>query len=179
MNHERNKIIIDEIKHWKQSRLLPSEYCDFLLALYTFGEGEEEEVPKNKKKWKNTLFFLDLSLLLLLLPAIFLISFWFNDQLIIQLVTFLISLAIILAHIIYYKNKNSIYIHVPIVVFCLVFLISTISVTDILIGQGLALNLIILFHCLGWIIGGYFAKYYYLIASGIIGIVLILFFMFI
>lgn len=42
MNEQRKKIVIAEIKYWKQSKLLPDHYCDFLLTLYSGGEDEED-----------------------------------------------------------------------------------------------------------------------------------------
>ena len=43
MNEQRKKIIVAEIKYWKQSKLLPDQYCDFLLALYSQGDQQETE----------------------------------------------------------------------------------------------------------------------------------------
>lgn len=39
MKEQRKKIITAEIEHWRRSNLLPSQYCDFLLNLYTEGEA--------------------------------------------------------------------------------------------------------------------------------------------
>lgn len=44
MNEQRKKIIISEIRHWKQSKLLPAHYCDFLITLYAQGDEEAEDV---------------------------------------------------------------------------------------------------------------------------------------
>ncbi|SEN55813.1 hypothetical protein SAMN04488134_101355 [Amphibacillus marinus] len=44
MDKQRKITIINEIHYWRENRLLPSHYCDFLLALYTEGshsEGDE------------------------------------------------------------------------------------------------------------------------------------------
>ncbi|UOF88935.1 hypothetical protein LSG31_13445 [Fodinisporobacter ferrooxydans] len=41
--HER-KIIMREIEKWRESRLLPKEYCDFLLNLYLEGEQTAAQV---------------------------------------------------------------------------------------------------------------------------------------
>lgn len=38
MDEMRKKIIIQEINSWKESRMLPEQYCSYLLALY--GQGE-------------------------------------------------------------------------------------------------------------------------------------------
>lgn len=37
MTNPRKKIILNEILFWKQNKLLPEHYCDFLAALYTEG----------------------------------------------------------------------------------------------------------------------------------------------
>lgn len=34
MNEERRQIIVHEINHWRKSKLLPDQYCDFLMNLY-------------------------------------------------------------------------------------------------------------------------------------------------
>ncbi|MGE7182877.1 hypothetical protein ACQKKK_02505 [Peribacillus sp. NPDC006672] len=38
MDEMRKKIIIQEINSWKESRMLPEKYCNYLLALYCQGE---------------------------------------------------------------------------------------------------------------------------------------------
>lgn len=43
MDQERRKVIVKEIEHWQQSKLLPDQYCDFLLNLYL--EDNEERTP--------------------------------------------------------------------------------------------------------------------------------------
>lgn len=45
MDQERRKVIIREIEHWQRSKLLPDQYCDFLLNLYL--ESGEEREPAN------------------------------------------------------------------------------------------------------------------------------------
>lgn len=34
MEPEKRKIIVNEIDNWRKSKLLPEQYCDFLLNLY-------------------------------------------------------------------------------------------------------------------------------------------------
>lgn len=45
MNAERRTIIVREIEHWRRSKLLPDQYCDFLLNLY----ADPDIVPAKKK----------------------------------------------------------------------------------------------------------------------------------
>ncbi|MEK4065574.1 hypothetical protein [Peribacillus sp. FSL R5-0717] len=35
MDEMRKKIIIQEINSWKESRMLPEQYCNYLLALWS------------------------------------------------------------------------------------------------------------------------------------------------
>lgn len=61
MTKQRKQIIVHEIKYWKQNKLLPEHYCDFLITLYTQGEQTEDadESPailqkeKRRKRVKN------------------------------------------------------------------------------------------------------------------------------
>ncbi|MDN4607041.1 hypothetical protein [Sporosarcina highlanderae] len=66
MGTERKKIIITEINYWKENKMLPEHYCDFLITLYT--QGEQEQAPditdailmnekKKKKKKMSSVFF--------------------------------------------------------------------------------------------------------------------------
>lgn len=61
MSDERIDIIIKEINYWKKSKLLPDVYCNFLLALYTNGEG----VPKEQGTKLRSIILVFLHALLL------------------------------------------------------------------------------------------------------------------
>jgi uncharacterized membrane protein YcjF (UPF0283 family) len=56
MNDQRKKIIMAEINYWKQNKLLPEHYCDFLITLYTQGDHDQEisatEAVLSKKKMR-------------------------------------------------------------------------------------------------------------------------------
>ncbi|PWK08421.1 hypothetical protein [Tumebacillus permanentifrigoris] len=43
MNPEQKRVILQEIRHWRDSKLLPAEYCDFLMNLYAEGESFSAE----------------------------------------------------------------------------------------------------------------------------------------
>ena len=57
MNESRKQIIINEIIYWKKNRMLPEHYCDFLLALYTKGNGLQDQSQKSRLR-KNILLLL-------------------------------------------------------------------------------------------------------------------------
>ena len=75
MNDQRKKIILNEILYWKQNRMLPDTYCDYLLALYS--EGEESLQMKNHGLTSKTSY---------LFPALFII-FIFVSALIVNYFT--------------------------------------------------------------------------------------------
>ncbi|MET3682439.1 phosphoglycerol transferase MdoB-like AlkP superfamily enzyme [Alkalibacillus flavidus] len=174
-NDDRKQVIIDEIKHWKKSKLLPAEYCDFLLALYTFGEGVEEENDQSvkKKNRKQALIYLDVIFLLLLLPASLLMSVVVELNVAVDLSLSVLILIILIGHVYWFRRRASSMIHIPVMLVFLVLLISSISFINTLYGQGMLLNGVIAVHCVLWVIIGIYWRYYYLTASGIVGIMLL------
>ena len=50
MSNQRKQIILNEITFWKQNKLLPEHYCDFLMTLYTEGEHEYEKQIGNARE---------------------------------------------------------------------------------------------------------------------------------
>lgn len=56
MDEMRKKIIIQEINSWKESRMLPEQYCNYLLALYGQGEIPPSKSNETASKKKRHLF---------------------------------------------------------------------------------------------------------------------------
>ncbi|GAA0457644.1 hypothetical protein [Alkalibacillus silvisoli] len=177
-NGDHKQVIIDEIKHWKQSKLLPAEYCDFLLALYTYGEGVEESTEPKQRRSHHVFFYIDIVLLLLLLPLSLILMIVYQFGMALDILIYTVILLVISFHIYWYKRKSKSLIHIPIMLFFLVLLISTISIIHSLYGQGFVLNTAVIFHCLLWIVTGFVFRYHYLIASGFIGVILFMIFIF-
>ena len=50
MTNPRKKIILNEILFWKQNKLLPEHYCDFLATLYNEGQDEVSEEEAKAKQ---------------------------------------------------------------------------------------------------------------------------------
>ncbi|MEM5592255.1 hypothetical protein AAHH67_11950 [Niallia circulans] len=49
MQDQRKTIIVKEIAYWKENKMLPEHYCDYLLTLYTEGNGVEENTISKKE----------------------------------------------------------------------------------------------------------------------------------
>lgn len=69
MSDNRKEIIVKEIQYWKETKLLPEQYCNFLLALYT--EGEQINGKKVGKRSIKKKFLLAYTPLLLVPFGIF------------------------------------------------------------------------------------------------------------
>ncbi|MFD6443288.1 hypothetical protein ACFWDG_26790, partial [Peribacillus sp. NPDC060186] len=50
MDETRKKIIIQEINSWKESRMIPEQYCNYLLALYCQGAPAYSDNTESNKK---------------------------------------------------------------------------------------------------------------------------------
>ncbi|MFS0751418.1 hypothetical protein [Oceanobacillus sp. 1P07AA] len=77
ISKEKTKLIINEINYWKEHRLLPERYCDYLLALYT--KGGELEVDDGKRK-KLRIAFVYFSLILVMLVVVSTLFIFYNNS---------------------------------------------------------------------------------------------------
>ncbi|WP_338451587.1 hypothetical protein R4Z09_06825 [Niallia oryzisoli] len=171
MQESRKQIIINEITYWKKNRLLPEHYCDFLLALYTEGNGAQE---KNKKsQWFKK------ELLLLLFIPIIMVLFYFTElSLILQLV-FAIILILIGIYLIFYFRKTGLLFQIPLIVTALILLFVSVKITLTLFPDTLIVLYTVLgFNCILWLAGGWKFKQLHFTLSGILGIVFLCIFLF-
>ncbi|NLP51254.1 hypothetical protein [Bacillus sp. RO1] len=168
MNKYRKETIIQEIDYWKRNRLLPEQYCDYLLALYTEGEGVNQ-TPKGSRKLFS-LFFA--CLISLLVPITFLVIYFTEMPVHLQmlLVTFFVLLSIF-GYFIFRKKES--YLHIPVFVLALLILILSIKLLEIVSFQLPLTFAVITFQTLLWFIIGYIKKWYYLNISAIITMVLL------
>jgi len=174
MADDRTRIIVKEIKYWKEHKLLPQAQCDFLLALYT--KGEEYESSTTIKKKKNTVYqYIQLILLVLLIPFSFLVVYFtqFNSILQLGILVLFISYAFWTFH--FFRKKESNYIHISIIVLLFLLLVTTDYLTDMLhINQYVTIVFFVM-NFIGWYILSRKLNYRYLMVSSFFAIILILF----
>lgn len=176
MNEHRKKIIISEIKYWKQKKLLPAHYCDFLIALYARGGEEEEEVKETssflsgKKKRENRmimmlfLFVVSFSVLLLLdiYPVLMLgLSGLF---LLISLLYPIFRPAI---------RKSTVFPFIYIASALLLLAMSFKLWATFFGEQPLLLMGLLILNCMIWVVMGRYLKLLYFTISGLLGLILI------
>ncbi|MFG6121087.1 hypothetical protein [Thalassobacillus sp. B23F22_16] len=104
MTKERKEIILQEIQYWKANRLLPESYCDYLLALYTQGEGLTHPSP-GPRQW---VIVTRIMIAFLMLPISFLVIYFTETAFIMQ--TGILSIFVLGTGLtaVYLYNKKSI-----------------------------------------------------------------------
>jgi hypothetical protein len=173
MNNEKKNIIINEIYYWKNNKLLPSTYCDFLLALYTEGNQVEEELISQKnhiRKGKTAFQVLLYGLLLVLLPAMLLVIYFTELSFLLQIsiVSFCLLCSIIITAYFIRKRK---FFQVPISVTFIELLIASLSIVEYATnGERLWIGMTVVVNCLLWIFTGITYRVLYLLISGIVGL---------
>ena len=181
MNEQRKKIIISEINYWKQKKLLPAHYCDFLIALYAKGNGDEEDLnitksvlEKEKKRQRGIVGAL------LLLVAILSVGLFVFDQYPILMVG--LSGMILLVFLLYPIFKPTIrksailpfiYISSAILLLAMSLKIGRVFFSD----QSMLLVSLLILNCILWLFAGRFLKLLYFTLSGAVGIILIVAFL--
>nr|WP_295969428.1 hypothetical protein [uncultured Bacillus sp.] len=166
MDNTRKQIIIKEIGYWKEHHLLPEQYCDFLLALYTEGN-----VSRNKIYSMGKMDKISLGLLLVLVVPFFI---YFTElSLILQIVfsiIFLFSGTYLTLHLL----KKGFFYQIPLIMSAIILLFASVEICQkIYSNHILSLYGVLLLNCLIWLIGGIRFKFLYFTISGILGMILL------
>ena len=176
MEDNRKTVIIQEILYWKQNKMLPEHYCDYLLTLYTEGNRiEEEELPKQKEKQKH---YISSAIFLLFIPITVGFLYFTELSFILQMAISLIFLIISAAGIYYYQVKG-LGNDIPVTVGAfIVLLFSVKAVLEYFPEQIIFLYIILAINCIIWFwVGRKFKLIYFSISSyiGFLMIVLLVF----
>ncbi|SDB98680.1 hypothetical protein SAMN05421734_103262 [Pelagirhabdus alkalitolerans] len=178
MDQNRKDTIIREIKYWKDNQLLPDHYCDFLLALYSEGEIEDDETDdvSDKKVRKDVSVFpvLFLMLNLIVVPSVVSLVYFLNVTISFFITLIVITLIIVIGF--YYIGSR---IHGMSVEYVLgVLLLNLLLISIVIIEQWIPnvwLSLVIVLgQLLLWLYIGYKRASKLLMAMGVIGILVML-----
>lgn len=165
LHETRKQIIIKEIIYWKKHHLLPEHYCDFLLAIYTQGNGIDSKIKK--KSWKQTLYFL------LFVPMLVFLLYFTELSLILQMVFgfILIFSGLYLAFL--FLKKGLLY-QIPLIIAAFTCLFISVEMTLIFSHHLIYLYFVLFANCFLWLLMGWKLKQLYFTISGIIGLLLII-----
>lgn len=167
MDQSRKKIIVNEIKFWKENRLLPEQYCNYLLALYSEGE-EIEDKPKRKETKIHPLYLLSF------LPLItFICVYYFTEFSIFFQLPILVICLIGNGLFLFLCKKKELNEQIPLATSLFLLLLESIYISKLLTTSTMILFSIVSLNCILWIVIGSKWKLVYFIISGIVGLLLI------
>lgn len=173
----RKKIIVSEIEYWRKSKLLPSQYCDFLLQVYTEGAHEADKslnVRTIGSVLKITAFLLGTLLLISLVCVAALYFIGFSNQMQIFLLLISSLLFYLIGIFLYWRTVEQ--AHLLLSFSCLLLLLTFSYYTylwEVIMNWYMVglLNGI----CLFWLLTGYMFRIHYLkwVSLGGISIILV------
>ena len=154
MTDERRKIIVEEITYWKEHKLLPEEQCDFLIALYTQGEGEKRFFePKYEKA-----FIVYVLLLVSLIPLSIIVTYFTQIALPLQVSLLIVFLLFALFSYFLFKKYRFQYTYIALLTALILILFMTVFMANYFSTNELMLPMIILFNFISWFIIGKWEK---------------------
>ena len=177
MSNPKKQIIMNEITFWKQNKMLPEHYCDFLMTLYSEGNQQEEIAGKSKnavinvekRRNRNVSLFFPISAIVILL-LLFTMQF---EWVVIAVAAVFAAGSLIGA--IYFAKRN----HLMAVMLQLATALSILGVTlkvstTYFAGNNEMLYIILIVNCVFWLISGIMLKIIYFTISGILGLIAII-----
>jgi hypothetical protein len=171
--HGREAVIVNEIKFWKQNNMLPDQYCDYLLALYTNGNEQIQISTADKGNRNHHVMAIMLSASII---SFSLFVIYFTELSVVLQTAILTGFVVLFFGMrIYYSKKK---ISTPFIRIAAAFLILLLSlnISDSLFGGSRSLTYAVLFlNCMSWIVLGWKRKLLYFTLSGALGILIMLF----
>ncbi|WP_456274007.1 hypothetical protein [Bacillus sp. AK031] len=169
--NQKTNIIINEIQFWKQNKMLPEHYCDYLLALYNQGEETDEKPAKNRK---FSFGAITLSLLFLFLIPVSLFVIYFTELSFVLQTAILTGFVVLLIFAgIYYSRKEIVF---PVIYISAAFIILIYSVNTAdayFQGSPIAIYMILFVNCILWIAAGILKRLLYFTVAGGAGLVIL------
>ena len=177
MTNQRKQIIVNEIAFWKQNKMLPEHYCDFLTSLYKGGDLEQtsltpdlkQSVIAKEKKLKMRKF--------IVFPIITIISLILLNFILVDWVAIAIGLVLGIIFAIYgIKLAINNHVAAPILHVSGALLLLTMSVkfaTTYYDGSNEVLFAVLGINCALWFLLGIWQKLIYFILAGGLGIALV------
>ncbi|WP_164668586.1 hypothetical protein [Virgibacillus doumboii] len=171
MSENRISTIIEEINYWKEHKLLPDVYCDFLLALYTNGEASAEEATA--KSGMNFIHVVQHILLVSLLPFSFLVVYFTEFH--VLLIISILLLFVIFSFWMFRNNKrDSLTYHLSLATILMLILLMSVYVAANSNVSQWFLQLLVFCNFILWYYFGYKNRIKYLKIVSVIGILFVI-----
>lgn len=177
MSKQKKQIILNEIAFWKQSKMLPEKYCDYLMMMYTEGDKDHAELrgqakesikAKEKKQFSKVIYSI-LSIVALLAMMLFIIP----SVLTVSIIVALAIIGFVVASFVMQRSSQVIAIVLQIGAALLLLVLTVRVTTTYYDGNNLALFIGLGINCLFWLLSGLKMKLPYFTFSGILGLVVL------
>ena len=178
MTNPRKKIILNEILFWKQNKLLPEHYCDFLATLYSEGNNLEELEEAHHKRAvlpseKRKMLLVGLSLFI----GIFaLLVVYFTVPALTMILTIIVAIAAIVLFVMAFQaaKKNGLLALVFHVFAAILLFSASIQIYMVYFsGNNIALFSLIAANCIVWLWSGIKMRLLYFTISGALGLIVL------
>lgn len=178
MTNPRKKIILNEILFWKQNKLLPEHYCDFLTTLYAEGndfEALEEAHPKRAvlPSEKRKMVFIATSIFIGMIALLFAYFTLSSLTMILTIVVAIVAITLFMVSFWTAKTNNFLAPVLHVFAAILLFCVSIQICTTYFIGNNLVLFGLIAANCIVWLWSGIKMNLLYFTISGALGLVLL------
>lgn len=175
MTNPRKKIILNEILFWKQNKLLPEHYCDFLAALYAEGAGLEELEPVHHKQAilpseKRKLLLVIAGICI---AVITLLSIYFTISSLMIILTVVVGIAALILFRTAFRMARKNDLLAPVFHLLAAILLFSMSIriyTTYFNGNNIVLFCLIAANCGVWLWSGLKMKLLYFTVSGVLGL---------
>jgi hypothetical protein len=169
---QKTNIIINEIRFWKQNKMLPDHYCDYLLALYNQGEDLEETGSK-KSKIPMTAFFTSV-LVIALIPFSLFVIYFTELSFVLQTAILAGFVVLLIFSGIYYSNKELV-LPVILITTAMIVLIYSIHLSDSIFRGSQFVTYVVLFcNCFLWLLSGIYLRLLYFTIAGVAGLFILI-----
>ncbi|RKQ37812.1 hypothetical protein [Oceanobacillus halophilus] len=173
MSDNRIATIVKEIEYWKDHKLLPEQYCDFLLALYTNGEGE----PTNKKRSvRKVNIIIQILLLVVLLPFSFLVVYFTKFPELLQLGILSLFICYSIWSYIYWKRYSSTIYHISLIITLSLVLLFSLFIVNLFSNNNYLIFGVILLNFVLWLLLSERMHIKYLKYTSIFGVLFAIFY---
>lgn len=179
MGDQRKKIILNEITFWKQNKLLPGHYCDFLMTLYTEGNYEEDAERKQAKasvlKKKQSKSIALIALLAVVIGALIYGLFTFTSvSWLMPTLVAIVALALMIGTLKLLKDNNAFAPVLQVFAALLIFMLSIHVSQTFYPTSNAVLYVLLIANCSLWLGSGIFLKALYFTIPGAIGLLLVI-----
>lgn len=177
MSNQKKQIIMNEIAFWKQNKLLPEHYCDFLMTLYSEG-NDTEQISGNakkainpvikRKKWSIASIFPIIALMFTVL------LFTIQYEWVVVAIAGIFAVGCFAGAFYFAKRNKLLATMLQLAVALLMLGISVKVSMTYFAGNNNVLYALLITNCILWLISGLKLKIIYFTISGIIGFCIII-----